>query len=136
MGLYESPVDFGDFDVQMVLIQKANLSKSDSKHRKSPKIWIMIVIMVRVFSTHFEKNKGQKVKLKGHQYSFLAALRVFIRVASTHFWPQQGFFKGSSSTRLQPLICAKEIDLQKKFLIGRRLRLRDEANNSQTRKFV
>ena len=42
---------------------------------------------VRVFSTRFEKNKGQKVKLKGHQYSFLAALRVFIRVASTHFWP-------------------------------------------------
>ena len=46
MGSYESPVHFGDFDVQMVLIQKANLSKSDSKHRKSPKIWIMIVIMV------------------------------------------------------------------------------------------
>ena len=46
---------------------------------------------VRVFSTHFEKNKGQKVKLKGHQYSFLAALRVFIRVASTHFWPKQGY---------------------------------------------
>ena len=49
MGLYESPVHFGDFDVQMVLIQKANLSKSDSKHRKSPKIWIMIVIMVSKF---------------------------------------------------------------------------------------
>ena len=46
---------------------------------------------VRVFSTHFEKNKGQKVKLKGHQYSFLAALRVFVRVANTHFGPKQGY---------------------------------------------
>ena len=46
---------------------------------------------VRVFSTHFEKNKGQKVKLKGHQYSFLAAIRVLIMVASTHFWPKQGY---------------------------------------------
>ena len=68
---------------------------------------------VRVFSTHFEKNKGQKVKLKGHQYSFLAALRVFIRVASTHFWPQQGFLKGhpvlvcSLSSVQKRLICRK-----------------------------
>ena len=56
MGLYESPVHFGDFDVQMVLIQKANLSKSDSKHWKSPKIWIMIVIMVPYFE---EKELGE-----------------------------------------------------------------------------
>ena len=46
---------------------------------------------VRVFSTHFEKNKGQKVKLKGQQYSFFAALRFFIGVASTHFWLKQGY---------------------------------------------
>ena len=70
---------------------------------------------VRVFSTHFENNKGQKVKLKGHQYSFLAALRVFIRITSTHFWHSKGFFKGRSSTCLQPLINAKEIDLQMKI---------------------
>ena len=40
---------------------------------------------VRVLSTHFEKIKGQKDKLKGHQYSFLAAQRVLIRVIQCSF---------------------------------------------------
>ena len=50
LGLFESSVHFGDFDVQIVLIQKANHSKSYSKHWKSPKFWIIIVNMVKLKS--------------------------------------------------------------------------------------
>ena len=50
-----------------------------------------ILGQVRVLSTHFEKNKGQKDKLKGHQYSFLANQKGCKKGTSTHFWPQHGF---------------------------------------------
>ena len=63
-------------------------------------LWYQILGQIRrVPSTHFWKIKGQKVKLKGHQYSFLAVLRIFIRVTSTHL-ATAWFFKGSSSTHL------------------------------------
>ena len=37
--------DSAGINLKLDLVQKANLSESDSKHRKSPKIWIVIVNM-------------------------------------------------------------------------------------------